>query len=308
MGLFIRPSRCMLQCAKRMLSSHATMASVKVNTIDPKKINNHYIFSAIIESDWLINKKMKSGEIMEDDQWTAVRKDLLETYNLTETNVDSRIYDICQHYNRVDEAVRYFQFLERNNYQIPLSIAGDYLRIFYTRNKPITTEEEEEICRVYDDLRKKYPLLDGKTCSDCILAISLTKKWKDTLELLDMMKITSNPGVNVMSAIISAAFRNDEVAMGWKIMTEATERYPLDSRVYKEYLGHCKKKVDKSKLQEEVEKMFYFWGEHDIKPSEEVVREYMDLYQSFGYTAKSTTISKRYYYNSYFFIGNVIQI
>ncbi|XP_001603527.1 mitochondrial ribonuclease P catalytic subunit [Nasonia vitripennis] len=293
MGLFIRSSTCMLQCAKRMLSTNVAMSSVIANPVNPRRINNQHVFNAIVESDSLIIKKMKSNEIMQDEQWAAARKDLLETYNLTETNVDSKIYDLCQYYNRLDEAMHYFHFLERNNYKIPLIIAGEYLRMFYTRNETVTAEEEEEICRVYDNLRKKYPLLDAKTCSSCILALSLTKRWKETLELLEMMKITSNPGQSVMSAIISAAFRNQEVPMGWTIMTEVTERYPLEPRVYKDYLTHCLNKVDKSKLHEEIEKMFLFWGQHDIKPTEEVIMKYTNLYESFGYTAKPTTISKR---------------
>lgn len=291
MSFIFRSSARLVQCSNRMMHSLAKFDSVENLQITKSRKANSFRY--ILNSDLEIAEKLKNNEKIEDSQWIAARESLIKNCRSTETFVDSQIFDICTHFERQDEAAKYFKFLQRNNYKLNLNLIGNYFKTFYGRKTPLTHEEEEEIYRLYDDLRKKYPLLDGLTCSSCILALSLTKRWKESFELLEMMKIAARPGVMVMRSVICAAFLNKEPLLGWKMMNEAIQHNPLDHNVYLDFISYYKKNIEGDALKIEVEKMFGFWREHQVLLPEHVIKEYLEVYESFGHEATFTSVSKK---------------
>lgn len=289
MNFFFRSSVRLIQSSNRKLHNLAE-SSESLQTFTSRKSNK---LRFIVNSDLEINEKLKNNEKIDDNHWTLARERLLKNFKTTEASVDSQIFDICSYFRRKDEAVNYFKFLERNNYQLNLNTIGDYFKTFSSHNEPLTPEEEEKICKMYDDLRKKYPLLDGMTAGSCIHALSLTKRWKECLELLDMLKIASSPGVSVLKSIICAAFKNEEPLLGWKIMEEGISKDPLDHYVYVSYIDYCQKHFKDTKLKNEIEKMFNFWREHKVLLPEHVIKNYVETYEQCGYKATFTSILKK---------------
>lgn len=291
MSFIFRSSIRIMQCSRRMLNNLAKNENIE--NFQPSRIRKANSLRYIVESDLTINEKLKNKQNIEDSQWILTRENLIKNFRLSETNVDSQIFDICSYYDRLDEAANYFKFLERNNYQLNLNIIGNYFRTFYNKNTPLTPHEEEDICKIYDDLRKKYPLLDGMTASSCIYALSLTKRWKESLELLDMIKIASRPGVWVMRSIICAAFKNKEPLLGWKMMQESITNGPLDHSIYMDYAEYYQKNLKGDQLKNEIEKMFNFWREHYVLPPKFVIKKYVEICDTLGYDANFTSVSRK---------------
>lgn len=256
-----------------------------------RKTNSIY---AVVDSDSPVNKILQSTEPIEDKQWATVRQELMQNFQSNEDNVDSSVYDLCHHYKNLDKILDYFKFLQTNNHKLTLSVIGRYFKTLYDRHKPITAEQEEEIIRLYDDLREKYPLLDGKTCTECIFVLSLTKRWKDTFELLDMLKLTVPPTCSVVGAIIVAAFRNDQPEVGWKVINDSiAAQVVLHHMVYTAYLEYCQKNFKDDALEREMEKMVLVWRENFVQPAEHVICHYINVYESLGYSPKFTSVSKQ---------------
>lgn len=76
----------------------------------------------------------------------------------------------------------------------------------------------------YAELKKLCPLFDSSTGENVILGLSLTKEWKETLNILDMLKLSCFPSTIVYSAIARAAFLNNEDKIGWELLNETISK------------------------------------------------------------------------------------
>lgn len=82
-------------------------------------------------------------------------------------------------------------------------------------------------CR-YSDIRKTHDVLDSITCENALIALSLTKNWKETMKLLDEIKCTcAIPSGISYSALVSAAFRNNQPKLAWKFLNETIGKFCL---------------------------------------------------------------------------------
>ena len=91
---------------------------------------------------------------------------------------------------RTDLAKQYLQFLTQNNMKPNLATMGKYLRLLYNNNieHKISTQDEEEILHIYEEIRKNNPVLDSLTLDSILLALSLTREWRKCLDLLQVFK------------------------------------------------------------------------------------------------------------------------
>lgn len=70
--------------------------------------------------------------------------------------------------------------------------------------------------------------MDSITSESALLALSLTKNWRESLKLVDEIKYTcAVPNATAYSALVAGAFRNNEPKLAWKFMNEAIGNYAV---------------------------------------------------------------------------------
>lgn len=297
MRLFIRSSICVLQCTKRMLSSASKLSTVDlqmekpINNVSKPRFNLQYFFK--YESDFkrkfenFLNSKIK------DKQWQEIRSEMLNCFELSELSVDSQIINLMDVYKQYNLIPEYIKFLEKNKYEMNLSVTGKYLNNFYELKKPLTKQEMEKIYKMYDGIRKEHSMLNADLASQCLMGLSVTTRWKDCFELLDMIKFSGSIGMSNYTAIICAAFRNNEPDLAWQYMYLSVPKIPLHPDVFLAHIEHSKKNFEGEELKKKLEEMFNFWKEFKILPVKNIILKYTDIYESFGYKSNSTRILKK---------------
>lgn len=244
--------------------------------------------NVIIAENTDIYKKMK--ENISNIEWLSIREKFLQIQQITPAIVDTTIMDICLQDFQVDTAIAYFKFLRENNYPLNVAVIGKYLRLYFLKRNSLTDIDKTEIIETYNALRQQHTYLDSFTAEHCIVSLCLTDQWEKTLEIMEMIKITTNPGTSVYSAIIAAAFRNKKSDMVWKMLLEMTLHglKPQDI-VYTSHLLYCE--LEKTKINDRMEEMFKFWAEHSIMPSNRIINAYINTVTKYNWSVISTTIS-----------------
>lgn len=289
---FYYSSLCLAQCARRMSYNHSQKLELrKTYNHSRKAININKLLQ--VES-LIINKTLAKNQSVKNGQWATVRDQLLkECEEVNEVNVDCQVYDICFYYNRIDQGIDYYEFLDSNNYPLNLATMTSYLRMMALKKTPLTDEEENNIIRVYNKIKKEHEILDPRSASYCILGISLTKQWQEGFKLLDMIKMVQNPGIVEQSSIIAAAFKNNQADLAWQMIEEALVNMPLTRDVYIEYLNYCKRNFSKNELIQEIEKMFFTWQKYNVMPHKFVIDVYEQFFKSIGHNASHTFITMK---------------
>ncbi|KAF2902542.1 hypothetical protein ILUMI_03642 [Ignelater luminosus] len=164
---------------------------------------------------------------------------------------------------------------------------------FELTKRPLKVEKEYKFIKadivpsVISD-RKIATIEDWKAIRDKLLK-------SECLKLLEEIKISSDPGAGAYSAIASSAFTNGENELGWKLLNEAISdknRSPLP-RSYLSYLEQCEKISSVAAFVVEVEKLFEFFKQHDIKCDDEVAENIDRIYKKFNRNPKITRIDAR---------------
>ncbi|XP_072754329.1 mitochondrial ribonuclease P catalytic subunit isoform X2 [Anoplolepis gracilipes] len=199
--------------------------------------------------------------------------------------------DICTQNFQIDTAIAYFKFLRENNFPLNVAVIGKYLRLYFLKRDSLTDTDKMEIVETYDALKKQHPYLDSITAQHCIVSLCLTNQWEKTYEIMEMLKITSNPGTSVYSALAGAAFKNGKSDIAWKTLLEMTlHRLIPQNIVYTSHLEYCELKGIKV-FNDGMEQMFKFWGEHSIRPYTRIINAYINTATKYGWSVAPTTIS-----------------
>jgi len=235
--------------------------------------------------DNIVKKKLSDAE------WQNIREKCLQIQQITPFIVDATIIDMCLRTSQIDNAIAYFKFLRENNYSLNPAVIGKYLRL-YVLKKNLNDEEKIEILQTYNDLRKKYQVLDSITAKHCIISLCLTDQWEKSFETLEMLKMTNVPGNTVYSALTAAAFRNRKSNIAWKLLSELMSHgfIPQDI-VYTSYLLYCQLE-GKETFNQNMAKIFDFWAEYSILPRNNIISAYVDTAAKYGWFGKATSISK----------------
>ncbi|KAL6438829.1 hypothetical protein ACFW04_003723 [Cataglyphis niger] len=233
-------------------------------------------------------EKIKRNQNIE---WASIREEFLKIEQITPTIVDSTIIDMCLKDFQIDAAIAYFKFLRENNYPLNVAVIGKYLRLYFLKRNSLTDVDKAEIVETYNALRKQYQYLDSSTAEHCIVSLCLTDQWEKTHEIIEMIKITTNPGTSAYSALAGAAFRNGKPDIAWKALLEIISRRltPQDI-VYTSYLQYCELEGTNI-FNDKLEEMFKFWAEHSIRPYNRVMSAYINTATKYGWSAAPTTIS-----------------
>lgn len=244
--------------------------------------------NVIIAENTDIYKKMK--ENISNIEWSSIREKLLQIQQISPAIVDTTIIDICLKDFKVETAIAYFKFLRENNYPLNVAVIGKYLRLYFLKRNSLTNIDKTEIIETYNALRQQHTYLDSVTAEHCIVSLCLTDQWEKTLEIIEMIRITSNPGASVYSAIIAAAFRNEKSDIAWKMLLEMTlHRLMPQNIVYMSHLQYCE--LERTKINNRIEEMFKFWAEHSIIPRNCIINAYVNTVTKYGWSVAPTTIS-----------------
>lgn len=233
----------------------------------------------------------KINENLTNIEWSSIRERFLQIQQITPAIVDITIMDVCLTKFQVDKAIAYFKFLRENNYPLNVAVIGKYLRLYFLKRNSLTDIDKTEIVETYNALRKQYPYLDSVTAEHCIVSLCLTDQWEKTHELIEMIKLTTDPGKTVYSALVDAAFKNGKSDIAWKALLEITSRrlIPHDI-VYTSHLQYCDLEGTKV-FNDRMEEMFEFWAEHSMLPYNRIINAYVDAATKHGWLIAPTTIS-----------------
>jgi len=123
------------------------------------------------------------------------------------------------------------------------------------------------------------------------VSLCLTDEWEKAHEIIEMLKITSTPGISVYSALASAAFRNEKPDVAWKALSEIMLRKMIpQSNMYISHLQYCQLE-DTKVFNSRMEEIFNFWAEHDIIPNREIISAYANAASKYGWSISLSTIS-----------------
>ncbi|XP_057329310.1 mitochondrial ribonuclease P catalytic subunit [Microplitis mediator] len=267
--------------------------------LTPKKLiinKRTYIHQVRSFKELTINKLLDGELKFADDQWSLIRKELFDSgAGINEANVDCIIIDTCRESDNKNLGLNYVQHLIRNeNKNLNLATVGKYFKLLYDSKKVLDSQEIEEVYRLYDEIRTKYPIVDAITAEYLILGLSLTERWRECVELLDMITITSSSHSASFSSIISAAFDHDEFKFGWELLSQMFPRLQPSQRAYDSFLKYCTRTSNNSReLEYVINKLFELWKANDVLAPSDVITAIVDLLVSTGeWVARKTSIGK----------------
>lgn len=206
--------------------------------------------------------------------WNSVRSDLITSERfLKPANINGIVVDFCLRETRLDIAKSYFDYLKNNSIEVNDGCIGKILSVYYSHYSKMqqnpTPEDEAEIISFSFALMKKHQLMDLILAGNIIRALSLTKEWLKSIELLEQIKVTELPSVGVYSSIISKALDEDSLDVAWKLMNEVFEKKSMPSmHIFVKYLKKFRNNV------EETEKLFQAIQDRSLIFSEEHLEDF----------------------------------
>lgn len=131
-------------------------------------------------------------------------------------------------------------------------------------------DKESLIFKSYSEINKITNVFDSMTAKYLISGLSMTSKWRETLDILEIAKLTVSPGKSYYSPIVAAAFRNYDQDLAFKLLDEMAQKgMQPQNCVLLEILQVCKDIGDNTLL----EKYFTYIWHYNWLPSQEDARE-----------------------------------
>ncbi|XP_050299495.1 uncharacterized protein LOC126738284 isoform X2 [Anthonomus grandis grandis] len=232
-----------------------------------------------IQSVDFVRMALENVKIEKLDDWEKLKQSILNHElnrmpNLVNHyNVDARIMGTISILQRLDLSRSYLKYLESQNIRPNLATLGKYLKFLYESIKQKASKSEEtEILSICDNLRKTYPVLDSISLESIVLALSVTSRWKECIDIMTEIKKTTRISTPVYTAVASAAFLNKENELAWEIINDALSENKLpQSGAYISFLKRVKLLRKQENIHKQLETMFKFLGDSAVNCQEEVV-------------------------------------
>lgn len=252
----------------------------------------------------VILSTIENSQINSVNDWTNVRKAILEHElnrgQYTNHNIDAVIVRHCLKTKQYDLGTSYINFLSQQKVKPNLATIGKFLKLIYLRNyesclesgKTCKVSEEKLIVKYYEDIQKDYPVLDSFSLESVALALSVTSKWKECLNLFKEIKVTAVPSTTTYSAVVASSFLYNEEALGWQLLEEMLgyEKIPT-SLAYLAYIKSVTKIRKKDNAIIKLEKLFLFLQENDLKCNQDVGVSILQLGKKLDFQSDFTTVS-----------------
>lgn len=208
--------------------------------------------------------------------WSSVRSELIANEKfLKPANINGIVIDFCLREKRLDVAKSYLEYLRTNSLEVNDGCISKILSIYYAfyakAQLDPSPEDEAEMISMSSALMQKYPVMDSILASNVIRALSLTRKWLKSIELLEHIKVTELPSVATYSCIISKAMEEDRIKLAWTLINEVFEKKTMPSIPV--FIKYFKKFCDNI---EETEKMFQAIHDHSLIFPEQHLEEFRE--------------------------------
>lgn len=154
--------------------------------------------------------------------WNDVKNSTLEINGcINKENIDAIIMKKCCGMKLLLLGKSFFKYLKSSTEtKINRATYGNYLRLFYDCSSECKEEDLKEISEIYKELQHNYHDLDSNTAEKVVLALSITKHWKEYVKLFEVIEKIYFPTSIAYSAVVRAAFKNKELKLGWSLMEE----------------------------------------------------------------------------------------
>lgn len=227
----------------------------------------------------ILRNTLEATTVSTNYDWNQIRESILQNegnrnhYSLE--NIDASILNYCID-NNTSMGLSYIDYMSIQKIERNLATNGKYLQLLFSKNlgqllegKKCSPTEETKILQCYDSLQNKYPVLDSSTLENCILALSITNYWKKSLDLLKEIEITTFPSNKSYSALIAAAFLNDDHRLAWKLLEDmlCNEKIPT-SLPFITYINSIKNSPNVKLL---LEQLLLFFQSTDYCCNEDVI-------------------------------------
>lgn len=223
-------------------------------------------------------------EALNNMEWMKVKELLMTNYkHINRHNVDAVIVGVCNDSQLLHLAKSYIKHLKDNGIEPNQATLGKLLRIYNSvyhakggMDDSLSPEEQNEILEIYANIRTKHELLDSVSCENLICGLVATKKWKDGLELMEMMKLTASPTLTAFNEMAIKSFRMQDMTLGWNLLHQMLEqRKQPKCDVFLAYLDAIARDV--KRLSTELEKLFAFLMDHDVVITEKTAKAINDV-------------------------------
>lgn len=198
--------------------------------------------------------------------WNDVKNSTLEVNGcINVVNIDAVIMKKCCDMKYFQLGKSFFKYLKSStDTKINRATYGNYLRMFYDCSSDCNDDDLKEIFDIYKELQHTYSDLDSNTAEKVVLALSITKHWKEYVKLFEIIEKIYFPTSIAYSAVVKAAFKNNELKLGWSLMEEMQIR---GINIYDEVF-ECILDTSKNSTKDEVlSTILEFMSKFNMKPS-----------------------------------------
>ncbi|XP_064603516.1 mitochondrial ribonuclease P catalytic subunit-like [Liolophura sinensis] len=146
----------------------------------------------------------------------------------------------------------------------------------------------------YDKLLEKFDVFDSSSCKLLIQGLSGTDRWKEAIPLLEMAKLTQQPGSGYFSPIILAALREKDIGVIMEMLDILGETLRIpQSSVFIKMAEAC---AENENFNFQV--LFEFLRKYEWFPSTEVVQRLAQLCKRDGWRVSYAQMDSRGVCNS----------
>ncbi|XP_043590554.1 mitochondrial ribonuclease P catalytic subunit isoform X2 [Bombus pyrosoma] len=191
-----------------------------------------------------------------------------------------------------DAGISYYKFLADNNYKPEIPIITKYLQLYSIKNGPISEPDKEHILSLYNNINNQYTSFNEHLSNAFIECLCKMDKWEEAIKVIK--KNEENDRILLRhgyTSLISYLFDHKNEKLGYEYLMRSLQKDtgPHDS-AYTAYLKYCLK--EKDTFNTKIEKLFLMWSAYGIKPSQDIVFEYMNACIECGWSVSQTTISR----------------
>lgn len=230
--------------------------------------------------------------------WDDVKNDLLINFsrNVKEDTVESQILQRLYSKRYWDLGLKFIDTLKLQDINLATQLSIINFMYFYNQYKPLDIKEKSFIIDVCNKIFKQHKLLSTSIFHSCIQGLSITSEWKKCFELMDKYKNIIMPTDHLYSTIISSAFKNGNVDLGWKYLQEMVDKGNIPHEfVCIDWINYCIEKFkNETEMLEAIEKYLFFCSANNLKFNLDTVTYISNIFSKyFGWSTSFVNIEKR---------------